>query len=202
MGQGRDSCFRGSDSCVQGRKQGKIEQKWVQFGRKTKGRAGEGCLSVVCPTHFPGQKLALKTKEDYFAYFMFSFWVRPLLTYIYNHYRKTRISECLNIWKRWETERWVIIMKPYGGWSFREMKNGRMNLFALGIATPWTGIFLINEKIMIMIISLWNCFNGFALNSSRHELQGERWMFWTIDLSFYVTNIVSDWSAYNKQRAL
>ena len=150
----------------------------------------------------PGGKLALRTKEDYFAYFMFSFWVRPPLTYIYNNYRKRSISECLNIWKRWEAERWVIIMKPYGGWSFREMKNGRMNLFALGIATPWTGIFLINEKIMIMIFSLWNCFNGFALNSSRHELQGKRWMFWTIDLSFYVTNIVSDWSAYNKQRVL
>ena len=24
---------------------------------------------------------------------------------------------------------------------------------------------------MIIIISLWNCFNGYALNSSRHELQ-------------------------------
>ena len=177
MGQGRDSCSRVSDSCVQGRKQGEIEQKRVQLQRKTKGP-----VRVVCPTYFSEEKLALRTKEDYFAYFMFSFWVRPLLTYIYNHYRKTRISECLNIWKRWEAERWVVIMKPYGGWSFREMKNGRMNLFALGIATPWTGIFLINEKIMIMIISLWNCFNGFALNSSRHELQGK------------ALNVLDDWS--------
>lgn len=43
------------------------------------------------------------------------------------------------------------------------------------------------------MVSLW------ILHATSFERK--RWMFWTIDLSFYVTNIVSDWSAYNKQRA-
>ena len=62
-GEGRDIRSRGSDSCEQGRKQGEIEQKRVQLGRKTKGPG-----RLACPTHFPEEKLALRTKEDYFAY--------------------------------------------------------------------------------------------------------------------------------------
>ena len=67
-GRGGIAAPAGSDSCVQGRKQGKIEQKRVQLQRKTKGP-----VRVICSTHFSEEKLALRTKEDYFAYFMFSF---------------------------------------------------------------------------------------------------------------------------------
>lgn len=37
------------------------------------GKQKAGPRWVVCPTHFPEEKLALRIKEDYFAYFMFSF---------------------------------------------------------------------------------------------------------------------------------
>lgn len=101
----------------------KTRRNWAETSTIREGnkRAGEGCLHHP----FSGEK----DNFENFAYFMFSFWVRPPLTYIYNHYRKRSISECLNIWKRCEAELWVIIMKPYGGLSFREMKNGRMNFF-------------------------------------------------------------------------
>ena len=98
-----------------------------------------------------------------------------------------------------------LIMKPYGGWSFREWKTVEwIFLPQMKIATTWTGIFLITETIMIMIISLWNCFNGFALNSSTPRASREsvecsgRLIFpFTWLISFLIGSLVINKDHYN-----
>lgn len=92
-------------------------------------------------------------------------------------------------------------MKPYGGWSFREWKTVEwIFLPQMKIATTWTGIFFITETI----ISLWNCFNGFALNSSTPRASREsvecsgRLIFpFTWLISFLIGSLVINKDHYN-----